>query len=173
MFINSVNLSRPLRQAARYAVLCSTLVITSVSHANTAENFTLADYRSPEKRYSLSDFEGKVVYLDFWATWCKPCRASFPWMNEMQAKYEAQGFEVVSINLDQEPLSIATFLNRYPANFKILLDPIGEVASDYELLGMPSSYLIDKDGVLRHTHTGFFNKSKPQYEQEIVSLLSE
>lgn len=91
----------------------------------------------------------------------------------MQKKYKAQGLEVVSINLDKDKSSIAAFLKSYPANFNILLDPKGGVASAYELLGMPTSYLIDKKGVLRKTHTGFFIKNKPQYEKEIIALLSE
>ena len=91
----------------------------------------------------------------------------------MQTKYAEQGFEVVSINLDQDTSSIAAFLNSYPANFHILLDPEGKAAFAYELVGMPSSYLIDKKGVLRKSHTGFFSKNKPQYEKEIVALLAE
>jgi len=154
-------------------IFITLLSVTSLANASSAEDFSLIDYHSREQLVSLKDFEGKVVYLDFWASWCKPCRTSFPWMNDMQAKYVDQGFEVVSINLDQEKSSIAAFLQNYPANFRILLDPEGEVASDYDLIGMPSSYLIDKKGNLRKTHTGFFIKNKPQYEQAIVALLAE
>jgi thiol-disulfide isomerase/thioredoxin len=154
-------------------IFITLLSVASLANASSAEDFSLVDYHCSEQSVSLKDFEGKVVYLDFWASWCKPCRTSFPWMNDMQAKYADQGFEVVSINLDQEKSSIAAFLESYPANFRILLDPEGEAASDYELIGMPSSYLIDKNGNLRKTHTGFFIKNKPQYEQEIIALLAE
>jgi thiol-disulfide isomerase/thioredoxin len=151
----------------------SLLFAANFAFAAPAQDFTLTNYHSNEQSVSLQDFKGKVVYLDFWASWCKPCRSSFPWMNEMQSKYASQGLEVVSINLDQDPAMIAKFLDNYPANFHILLDPNGDTASAYELLGMPSSYLIDKKGDLRQTHTGFFIKSKEQYEKEIIALLSE
>ncbi|MFQ3249541.1 MAG: thiol-disulfide isomerase/thioredoxin [Glaciecola sp.] len=150
-------------------LLCS----ATFAHAENAHNFTLDEYRSNGQSVSLNDFKGKVVYLDFWASWCKPCRTSFPWMNQMQKKYKAQGLEVVSINLDKDKSSIAAFLKSYPSHFKILLDPNGSVASAYQLLGMPTSYLIDKNGVLRKTHTGFFIKNKAHYEKEIIALLSE
>jgi thiol-disulfide isomerase/thioredoxin len=144
-----------------------------ITNASSAKEFSLADFHSTEQLVSLQDFKGKVVYLDFWASWCKPCRTSFGWMNAMQTKYAAQGFEIVSINLDQDKSLISTFLESYPANFRILLDPEGKVAADYELVGMPSSYLIDKHGNVRKTHTGFFIQNKSKYEQEIISLLSE
>ncbi len=141
--------------------------------AAPASPFSLKDYRSPTQTVSLSEFKGKVVYLDFWASWCKPCRSSFPWMNEMHNKYANKGLEVISINLDEQMQSVAKFLHSYPASFRVLLDPEGNVASDYQLVGMPSSYLIDRQGQLRKTHTGFFLKKTDAYEQEIITLLSE
>jgi peroxiredoxin len=94
-------------------------------------------------------------------------------MNQMQSKYGDDGLAVVSINLDQDTSSIAAFLKNYPASFKVLLDPSGRVASDFELIGMPSSYLIDKKGNLRKTHMGFFIKNQAIYEKEIIDLMSE
>ena len=159
-------------------LLLSLSLFSSFTFANSAPSFTLADYKTslnnaPAETRSLTNFHGKVVYLDFWASWCKPCRTSFPWMNKMQNKYASQGFEVVSINLDQDISAITKFLEKYPASFHILLDPDGVVAERYELVGMPSSYLIDKKGELRKTHTGFFIKNEGQYEQEIIQLIAE
>jgi thiol-disulfide isomerase/thioredoxin len=153
-------------------IFISTFYVGNFASASTSKIFTLADYSSHEQ-VSLDDYKGQVVYLDFWASWCKPCRSSFPWMNNMQTKYGEIGFAVVSINLDQDTSSISQFLKNYPANFTILLDPDGEVASQYELVGMPSSYLVDKEGRLRKSHTGFFIKNQAIYEQEIVDLMSE
>lgn len=121
----------------------------------------------------LSDLKGQVVYVDFWASWCKPCRASFPWMNEMQAKYKNQGLRVVAINLDEEKSDALAFLKRVPAEFTMVFDPSGSIASQYELVGMPSSYIIDKNGELRFAHQGFFVAKKSAYEDEIIRLLSE
>jgi thiol-disulfide isomerase/thioredoxin len=121
----------------------------------------------------LQDFKGQVIYLDFWASWCKPCLRSFPWMNEMQQKYGATGFKIIAVNLDTDPALAAQFLRRVPANFPIAYDTSGQTAKTYQLLGMPSSYLIDKKGNLRAIHQGFFIKKQSQYEQEIVALLAE
>ncbi len=121
----------------------------------------------------LSDYKGSVVYLDFWASWCKPCRRSFPWMNDMHQKYANQGLKVVAINLDAEPDLIAQFLDKVPAKFPIAFDAEGTTAETYEVMGMPSSYLIDRNGVLRAIHQGFFVDKQAKYEKEIQTLLAE
>ena len=131
-----------------------------------------ADFKIDENTH-LSDLKGQVVYVDFWASWCKPCRASFPWMNDMQAKYREQGLNVIAINLDEDKQSALDFLERVPANFTMVFDPSGIIAADYELVGMPSSYIIDKNGELRFVHQGFFVAKQQAYEKEITQLLSE
>ncbi|MCM0613373.1 TlpA family protein disulfide reductase [Marinobacter sediminum] len=120
---------------------------------------------------SLSDMRGKVVLLDFWASWCGPCRQSFPWMNDMQAKYRNQGFEVVAVNLDQDPGAAAAFLEKIPADFTVAYDPDGETPQAYEVMGMPSAYLIDRNGFIHSQHIGFHNDRKDKYEADIRSLL--
>jgi thiol-disulfide isomerase/thioredoxin len=140
------------------------------AQALPGENFVIEHEDLPS---SLHELKGQVVYLDFWASWCKPCRKSFPWMNTMQAKYAEQGLQVLAINLDTDPQLAQQFLNKVPAHIPILYDPGGEIAATYQLIGMPSSYLIDKKGLVRAIHHGFFLNKRSQYEQEIVSLLSE
>jgi thiol-disulfide isomerase/thioredoxin len=135
-----------------------------------APDFAISNAQLPNK---LSDLAGQVVYLDFWASWCKPCRQSFPWMNQMQQKYAAQGLQIIAINLDTESSLAKDFLDKVPAQIPIIYDPEGNIASNYQLLGMPSSYLIDKKGKIRFAHKGFFTRTKPLYEQELVLLLSE
>lgn len=121
----------------------------------------------------LADYQGQVVYLDFWASWCKPCRRSFPWMSDMQAKYADKGLKIIAVNLDADKALADAFLKESPANFTIAFDPEGKVAEQYQLLGMPSSYLIDRNGVIRKAHQGFFVKKQAAYEQEIKDLLAE
>jgi thiol-disulfide isomerase/thioredoxin len=121
----------------------------------------------------LSDLKGQVVYVDFWASWCKPCKASFPWMNEMQAKYKDQGLRVVAINLDEDKSDALVFLKRVPAEFTMVFDPTGAIANQYQLVGMPSSYIIDRSGNLRFAHQGFFVAKQNFYEDEIIQLLNE
>lgn len=122
---------------------------------------------------SLSDFKGKVVLLDFWASWCGPCRTSFPWMNKVMTKHKSNGFEVVAINLDQEANLANEFLLQVPANFTILQDKAAVMPEAYGLIGMPSSYLIDREGRLRAVHIGFHTSKEDEYEAAIIALLAE
>lgn len=119
----------------------------------------------------IKEYKGKVVYLDFWASWCAPCRKSFPWMNEMQTKYDNNKFTVVSINLDSNKELAKAFLLKTPANFPIVYDPEGNIASELKLKGMPSSFLINADGKIISAHMGFTAEKKIRYEQEVIELL--
>ncbi|MDX1824805.1 MAG: TlpA disulfide reductase family protein [Thiohalomonadales bacterium] len=131
------------------------------------------DFQLPTKTepVSLQSLEGQVVYLDFWASWCKPCRQSFPWMNAMQAKYHAKGLRVVAVNVDSDSEQVKRFLSRYPAEFVVAYDPQGKIASQYQVKGMPSSYLIDRQGNIHASHIGFRDEDKTAIENQINRLL--
>jgi thiol-disulfide isomerase/thioredoxin len=120
---------------------------------------------------SLEKRKGQVVYLDFWASWCGPCRKSFPWMNDMQKQYQPQGFSVISVNLDANKTLATKFLQETQANFTVIYDPKGKLAKHFKIQGMPSSIIIGRDGKIKARHTGFFTKKIPQYQQEIEALL--
>ena len=128
---------------------------------------------SPQLRYNdiVNENIGHVVYLDFWASWCTPCRRSFPWMNEMQKKYGDKNFRVVSVNVDSDPKLAQEFLAKIPADFSVLYDPNGNLASEMKLKGMPSSFIINAKGIVVSAHVGFNDKKKVRYEQEINHLL--
>lgn len=151
-------------------ILCFSALSVSYAQQKAAPDFVISHDQLPDK---LSALKGQVVYLDFWASWCKPCRKSFPWMNLMQNKYADQGLQIIAINLDTEVALAEAFLEKVPAHIPIIYDPEGNIASDYQLLGMPSSYVIDKKGDIRFSHKGFFTRSEPLYEQELVLLLNE
>lgn len=119
----------------------------------------------------LSQYHGKVVYVDFWASWCGPCKQSFPWMNEMQAKYGDQGLVVIAVNVDTEAGAAKAFLDKHPAQFQIAYDPEGSLASKYNLQGMPSSFVFDRQGNLVKKHVGFSDNKTAHYEQSIKDLL--
>ncbi|MGD8575233.1 MAG: TlpA disulfide reductase family protein [Gammaproteobacteria bacterium] len=121
----------------------------------------------------LSAYKGKVVYVDFWASWCGPCRHSFPWMNAMQKKYAGQGLVIVGVNVDSEHADAAKFLQRTPADFRIVYDPEGKLAEKYQLMGMPSSFLYGRNGELVGRHVGFTEDSPAEYEREIKTLLGQ
>ncbi len=121
----------------------------------------------------LSSWQGKVVYLDFWASWCVPCRQSFPWMNELQKRYADRGLTIIAVNLDHERADAEKFLRRLPPEFQIRFDPDGDWARRFGVQGMPTSVLLDRGGRSRFTHIGFRAADAAQYEQQIQQLLLE
>ena len=131
------------------------------------------DFELPTEAGSivLQNQQGQVVYLDFWASWCKPCRKSFPWMNAMQAKYHARGLQIIAVNVDADPQEAKRFLEKYPAEFIVAYDAAGKVASQYQVKGMPSAYLIDRQGNIHKLHIGFREEDKAAMESLIQQLL--
>jgi thiol-disulfide isomerase/thioredoxin len=121
----------------------------------------------------LNDFKGHIVYLDFWASWCGPCRKSFPWMNEMQEKYTNKGFKVIAINVDDSRISATEFLKTHPANFSVAFDTDNKIMTSYKAMGMPVSYLIDRKGKVIHVEAGFNTQRIQKYEQYIIDVLSK
>ncbi|HEY0938567.1 MAG TPA: TlpA disulfide reductase family protein [Steroidobacter sp.] len=124
-------------------------------------------------RLDLDRWRGKVVIVDFWASWCAPCRQSFPWLNQMQAKYRDRGLVVIGVNVDRERAEAQRFLEQTPAEFQIVYDPDGSLAARYQVPGMPSSYLIGRDGQQVGVHIGFRNGMREQREAELERLLSD
>lgn len=114
---------------------------------------------------------GKLTYVDFWASWCGPCRKSFPWMNQMHRKYAAQGLEIVAVNLDKDSADAGAFLEQIPGEFRIAFDTEGASASLYGVKGMPTSLLVGPDGKVLEVHTGFSEKDAGVLEQMIRSHL--
>ncbi|MGB5331889.1 MAG: TlpA disulfide reductase family protein [Woeseiaceae bacterium] len=121
----------------------------------------------------LSEYRGKVVVLDFWASWCVPCRRSFPWLNSMNDKYAKDGLVIIGINVDTETKSAADFLQKYPARFKINYDSDGILATKYGVQGMPSSIVIGRDGQTSARHLGFKVRRQNEYEAAIVAALQQ
>lgn len=122
---------------------------------------------------SLSQYRGQVIYLDFWASWCPPCRTSFPLLEALYKKHNKAGFVVVAINIDEEIEGMERFLKLYPASFDILRDPEGEWADTYAIEAMPTSFIIDKAGMVRHIHSGFAKSDIVDIEAKITELLAE
>jgi peroxiredoxin len=129
-----------------------------------APGFTL---RARKGTACLDSLRGKVVLVDFWASWCEPCQKSFPWLAAMQQKYAARGFVVVAIGLDKDLDAGDSFLAKHPAPFTVAFDPTGKTAEAYRVTGMPSTYLVDREGRIVHAHVGFVAGKTAEWEQQI------
>jgi len=127
----------------------------------------------PEGQFDLADYDGKVVVVDFWASWCVPCRRSFPWLNAMNEKYAHDGLVVIGVNLDQEPASATEFLREYPATFQIHYDTNAVLAREFDVQAMPSSFVIGRDGQISAHHLGFKVQRQDEYEAVIVTALQQ
>lgn len=120
---------------------------------------------------SMSSTAGSVVYVDFWASWCGPCRQSFPWMNSIQEKYRAQGFKVIGVNVDGKNEDAKKFLAQNPAKFAVAFDSKGVTPKSYGVKGMPTSFLIGRDGKVISQHLGFKEADREELEKQIKAAL--
>lgn len=151
------------------APLASASTVESSLTTKKAPDFTLPTIDG--KTVTLSELRGQVVYVDFWATWCPPCRKSFPWMQKMHDRYAKTGLKIIAISLDGKRELIDDFLKSNPVSFTIAHDPKGESADAYKLIGMPSSYIIDRHGNIQQSHAGFRNDDKDKLEAQIKAVL--
>ncbi|MAD04904.1 MAG: thioredoxin [Pseudoalteromonas sp.] len=142
--------------------------------AATAEHPSTAPLAASQQQLSklLNQYKGKIVLLDFWASLCSPCRRSFPWFIAMQSKYQEQGLKVIAVNIDVERSDADVFLTEFAVNFNIIYDPDAVIGRQYQLKGMPSSFLIDKEGIVRYQHTGFLADKLDLYESHIKELIA-
>lgn len=122
---------------------------------------------------NLAEYEGQVVVVDFWASWCVPCRRSFPWLNDMHAKYAERGLVIIGVNVDANRDDAMAFLAKYQADFQIHFDTKGSLASEYGVEAMPSSFVIGRDGQITARHLGFKVKRQDEYEAILVDALGE
>lgn len=163
------------KPASRLALLLTILWSTSMlalEKGDSAPPFVLpALDRSGS--ISLNDYLGKVVYLDFWASWCGPCRVSLPLLAELRDELTEQGFEVLAVDVDEDPEDGRRFLEKYPVSYPVASDSTGLYASHYELIGMPSSFLIDRKGKIRAIHEGFKKGDIEKIRAQVLLLLEE
>ncbi len=148
-------------------------------------NMAYANYASEERKsctlrnqhqidVQLDDYLGRVVYVDFWASWCPPCIKSFPFMNALHAQYQAQGLTVIAVNLDDNPEDVAHFLRRHHADFMVAFDNHHrDCARHFAVQAMPSSYLLDKQGNVRYVHLGFKKNETESVQATLKQLLEE
>ncbi|HEY9200621.1 MAG TPA: TlpA disulfide reductase family protein [Gammaproteobacteria bacterium] len=159
-----------MRKALHFLFITLVLLVgtSTAANAQQAPAFSLA---SDNGDISLNQYRNKIVYVDFWASWCKPCRESFSFMNEMQKKYAGKGLQIIAINLDDQRSAADAFLSKYPAQFKIAYDPEGKTPAAYGVKVMPTSYLLDRKGNIIFTHKGFKHNQSGELEQLIAQAL--
>ena len=125
------------------------------------------------REHTLSEFKGRVVLVDFWASWCAPCKLSFPALDSLHEEFHEAGLEVVAINVDEDVKSARAFLAGKSPSMNLLFDPEGRSPEAFKVEGMPSSFLIDRDGNIRFRHMGFTAQTKSDFRREIGVLLRE
>jgi thiol-disulfide isomerase/thioredoxin len=124
-------------------------------------------------KLALDAHRGKVVYLDFWATWCAPCRVSLPLLEQLRAEFPAERFQILAVNVDRDPSRARRFLTERKIGYPSATDPEGQIPERFGLKTMPTSYLIDARGVVRHVHTGFRKGDVEGLRARIRALLAE
>lgn len=122
---------------------------------------------SADELLDLGALKGRVVYLDFWASWCAPCRESFPWMNRLQRQLGPEGLVIVAVNVDRQRRDADRFLRAHPPHFRIVFDPEGLLPEKFAVQGMPTSFLIDRDGRVQSRHEGFRLADRDALAREI------
>jgi thiol-disulfide isomerase/thioredoxin len=121
----------------------------------------------------LAKYRGKVVYVDFWASWCGPCKLSFPYMQKLAARYPAGDVAVVTINLDRQRPQAEAFLRQVRGTLPVVYDPQGTLAKTWKVADMPTSLVFDRKGTMRFRHQGFFPGKTAEYDGHIAQLVRE
>jgi thiol-disulfide isomerase/thioredoxin len=124
------------------------------------------------KPESIQKNKGQVVYVDFWASWCVPCAHSFPFLNELHREFKDKGLQIVGINMDENVDDAKAFLAKTPAQFNIVADTNAQCAKDFDVKAMPSSYLIDRKGIVHHVHQGFRSEDIKELRALVEHLLA-
>lgn len=131
------------------------------------------DLPTDDGRIRPADLAGKVVYVDFFASWCGPCKVSFPWLKAMQAQYGAKGLVILAINVDKDRAEAAQFVTHFAPTFPVGYDPAGRTAEAFHVEGMPSSFLVSPSGTILYSHVGFDMKDAPKIEAQIEKALAQ
>jgi thiol-disulfide isomerase/thioredoxin len=127
------------------------------------------------KPVRLSDYRGRVILLDFWASWCKPCKEEFPFLIETDKHFNSRGLTILTVNIDKNIKNVRQFISglETPPAFPVILDDKAGIPPLYKLEGMPTTILIDRNGLIRYIHVGFKSDKKAEYLEQIKTLLEE
>ena len=153
-------------------ILGSLLAAASGANApQPAPDFALPAREGADVR--LSELKGQVVMINFWATWCGPCRQEMPLLQQLQSKYEPLGFTLLGVNVENDSAAAQAWLKGVPVSFPILFDRKNEVAERFGVQGMPSTVFVDREGKVRYVHRGYKPGDEAKYADMIRSLVKE
>ena len=141
------------------------------SSSGPAPQFSLESRGGP--KISLAQYKGQVVMLNFWASWCGPCRQEMPLLDQMYKKYKPAGFTLIGVNVDKDAPPVKELLARKPVSFPVLLDPANQVSKAYHVDEMPSTVIIDRKGEIRYIHRGYRPGDENEYQDRIRQLIRE
>ena len=172
-----------LRGVCLAGLICSGLLTSNVqaergSHITLDEPLPQPAWELPliangEGTLSDSTYLGRVTYVDFWASWCGPCRLSLPALNRLSKEFDAADFSVVAISVDYVDEDALDFLKRYPVDYPVAIDKTGNSGRDFAVAGMPSGYLIGRDGLIREVHVGFRKGDEALLREQIQALIDD
>lgn len=145
--------------------------VIAASSTQAAPDFTLKS-RSGEN-IKLSELRGQVVMINFWASWCGPCRQEMPLLEQLYQRYQSMGFTLLGVNVDEDHTAADKMLGNVTVSFPILFDDQSQVSKQYQVKAMPSTFMVDRDGQVRHLHKGYKPGYEEDYQQQIRALLRE
>lgn len=154
-------------------ILCFSIALSATAESLKAKapDFTLKS--NTGKNLKLSEFRGQVVLLNFWASWCGPCRQEMPLLDQLQQRYSSLGFTVLGVNVEEDSSKAKAMLKAVPVSFPILFDTQNTVSKKYKVSGMPSTVMIDRDGNMRYLHKGYKAGDEQTYKKWVKQLVRE
>jgi peroxiredoxin len=155
-------------------IVAAALLIASVAFAGVGKGQRAPEFSLPALQGStvaLSSMRGKVVLIDFWAQWCEPCKKELPQLDKLAKEYAGKGVVIVAVNIDKQRDNAARMVKQLGVSLPVLLDPAGSVAGTYDLPKMPTSFVVDKKGIIRYVNEGFDGpKDVERFKQELDEL---
>ena len=153
------------------AALMTSIGAMADIEVGAAPDFTLKS--SSGENLRLSEFRGEVVMINFWASWCGPCRQEMPLLEELYSQYKPMGFTILGVNVEEDSTQAKQMLQDAPVNFPVLFDNQSEVSKLYNVVAMPSTVIVDRDGNVRYLHQGYKPGFEEAYQQQVRALIRE